>query len=61
MKHFYTVSDSTLHVLKIGEQAQNEGTSAKPQVTKPRLNYSFSSPRNGILSQWIRSHPIPTR
>ena len=61
IKQFYTVSDSTLQMLKIREQAQNEVPYVKPQVTKSRLNYSSSSPRNGILNQWVRNHRIPSR
>ena len=37
------------------QQSQNGVAYAKPHITKPRLNYSFSSSRNGILNQSIRS------
>ena len=33
-------------MLKTRQQAPNGVTYAKPHVTKPRPNYSFSSPRN---------------
>lgn len=38
----------------------NGVASAKPHITKPRLNHSFSSPRNGILSQSIRNRLAST-
>lgn len=40
-------------MLKTRQQGQNEVTYAKPHVTKPRLNYSFSSLRNEIASQSV--------
>lgn len=47
-------------VLKTRQQAQNGVAYAKPHITEPRLNYSFGSPRNGILNKPIRNHLIST-
>lgn len=38
----------------------NGVTYAKPHATKLRLNYSFSSPRNGIVNQSAKKYLIST-
>ena len=50
------------HMLKTRQQAQNGVTHAKPHITKLKLNYSFSSPRNGILNLSLvkPDRPLPS-
>lgn len=45
---------------KTRKQVQNGVADAKLYATKLRLHYSFSTPRNGIWNQSIRSHLIGT-
>ena len=42
------LKDYIAYNVKKTRQAQNGVTYAKAYVTKPRLNYSFSSSRNGL-------------
>ena len=46
---------SKCNLLKTRQQAQNGVAFAKPHVTKPRFNYSFSSHKNGVLSWSVRN------
>ena len=43
------------HMLKARQHAQNGVAHTKPHITKLKLNYSFSSPGNGILNLSIRN------
>ena len=43
------------HMLKARQRAQNGVAHTKPHITKLKLNYSFSFPRNGILNLSIRN------
>ena len=51
-------------LVKATQQAQNGVTYAKPHITKPRLNYTFSSPRNRNLKQHqlgtLPDKPLPS-
>ena len=49
---------SNCNLLKTRQQAQNGVAFAKPHVTKPRFNYSFSSSKNGSLSWSVRNARI---
>ena len=51
----------SLYIVKNKQQVQNGIIYAKPHSTKPKLNYSFSSPRNGILNQSIRNCLVSSR
>ena len=54
-KSFSYFFKDTFPFLKTRQQAPNGVTYAKPHITKPRLNCSFTSPGNGTLHQSIRN------
>ena len=61
---FYQISQAESlikkeELLKIRQKAQNGVAYAKHHVIKLKLNYSFSFPQNGILTQ-SRNQPIST-